>query len=459
MRRAAGCAHNNNNRCYHHASSPRQTTLRCPAGRRLVAVAGQHRGFVEDSRLELINRNYYFNRDLRNGASNTQGVNPALPASERNGYREEWAHGLMLRYASGFSQGTLGLGVDAHAHLGIKLDSGAGRTGTALLPISHNRQADAKVEDHYSQAGAALKLRAWDTELKWGEMRTATPVFTTADSRLLPEMATGVYLRSQALGPVQVEAGHFTAYHEFASSNRDDSLRTRYSDAQVRSLDFIGASYRLGDALGLKLFHARAEDNWLQNYLNLNYNVPLGSGQGLNFDTHVYRSDATGRQLSGPIDNTSWSLATAYRVGAHRFTLAYQQIDGDTPFDYVGGLSIDLANSVQLSDFNAPGMKSQQARYDLDLAALGIPGLSFMTRYVTGRGASDNGWTPGRTSPVARRRPMECTTARAGMSWISTCATWCSKGGPEACCCARGLPRIAVTTRRRRICRTSMKCG
>ena len=358
----------------------------------LLASTG---GFVEDSRLELINRNYYFNRDLRNGASNTQGVNPALPASERNGYREEWAHGLMLRYASGFSQGTLGLGVDAHAHLGIKLDSGAGRTGTALLPISHNRQADAKVEDHYSQAGAALKLRAWDTELKWGEMRTATPVFTTADSRLLPEMATGVYLRSQALGPVQVEAGHFTAYHEFASSNRDDSLRTRYSDTQVRSLDFIGASYRLGDALGLKLFHVRAEDNWLQNYLNLNYNVPLGSGQGLNFDTHVYRSDATGRQLSGPIDNTSWSLATAYRVGAHRFTLAYQQIDGDTPFDYVGGLSIDLANSVQLSDFNAPGMKSQQARYDLDLAALGIPGLSFMTRYVTGRGASDNGWTPG----------------------------------------------------------------
>ncbi|MNP49110.1 Porin D precursor [compost metagenome] len=82
-------------------------------------------------------------------------------------------------------------------------------------------------------------------------MRTATPVFTTADSRLLPEMATGVYLRSQALGPVHVEAGHFTAYHEFASSNRDDSLRTRYSDTQVRSLDFIGASYRLGDALGL----------------------------------------------------------------------------------------------------------------------------------------------------------------------------------------------------------------
>jgi len=350
-------------------------------------------GFIEGSRLELINRNYYFNRDLRNGASNTQGVNPKLPASDRNGYREEWAHGLMLRYTSGYTQGTLGLGVDAHAQLGIKLDSGAGRTGTALLPISHNREADAKVEDHYSQAGAALKVQGWDTELKWGEMRTSTPVFTTADSRLLPEMATGVYLRSQALSPVQLEAGHFTAYHEFASSNRDDSLRTRYSDAQVRNLDFIGGSYRLADTLGLKLFHARAEDNWLQNYLNLNYDVPLNKGHGLNFDTHLYRSDATGRQLSGPIDNTSWSLATAYRVGAHKFTLAYQQIEGDTPFDYVGGLSIDLTNSVQLSDFNAPGMKSQQARYDLDLAALGIPGLNFMTRYVTGRGASDSGWT------------------------------------------------------------------
>ncbi|MCO7632884.1 OprD family porin [Pseudomonas guariconensis] len=372
----------------------RPATLLCSALLASDVLAAPH-GLVEDSQLELRNRNFYFNRDLRNGASNGQGDNAARPADERKGYREEWAHGLMLGLDSGFTQGTLGLGLDAHAHLGLKLDSGAGRTGTLLLPVRHDRQRDAEVADDYSHAGAALKARWRGNELKWGEMHTSTPVFTTADSRLLPELATGLYLRNDTLPGLLVEAGHFTAYHGFASSNDDDSLRTRYSDVAVRSLDFLGASYSFSDTLRAKLFHARAEDNWLQYYLNLNQDLPFTPSSGLNLDLQLYRSDATGRELSGPVANTSWSLAGAWRHGPHRITLAYQQIDGDTPFDYVGGLSIDLANSVQLSDFNAPGMKSRQARYDLNLAGYGVPGLSFMTRYVTGSGASDRHWRPG----------------------------------------------------------------
>ncbi|WNQ07996.1 OprD family outer membrane porin, partial [Pseudomonas aeruginosa] len=39
-----------------------------------------------------------------------------------------------------------------------------------------------------------------------------------------------------------------------------------------------------------------------------------------------------------------------------------------------GGDSIFLANSVQYSDFNGPGEKSWQARYDLNLASYGVPG-------------------------------------------------------------------------------------
>ncbi|WNQ02431.1 OprD family outer membrane porin, partial [Pseudomonas aeruginosa] len=42
------------------------------------------------------------------------------------------------------------------------------------------------------------------------------------------------------------------------------------------------------------------------------------------------------------------------------------------------GDSIFLANSVQYSDFNGPGEKSWQARYDLNLASYGVPGLTFM---------------------------------------------------------------------------------
>src|SRR3546814_15582148 len=58
---------------------------------------------------------------------------------------------------------------------------------------------------------------------------------------------------------------------------------------------------------------------------------------------------------------------------------------GDTPFDFVGGDSIYLANAIKFADFNGPYERSYQARYDLDFASMGFPGLKFMSRYVTGR--------------------------------------------------------------------------
>ena len=45
-----------------------------------------------------------------------------------------------------------------------------------------------------------------------------------------------------------------------------------------------------------------------------------------------------------------------------------------------------LANSVQYSDFNGPGERSWQVRYDLAMDTYGVPGLSFMARYINGTG-------------------------------------------------------------------------
>ena len=48
-----------------------------------------------------------------------------------------WA-GLMAFFESGYTQGSVGIGVDAFAMLGLKLDSGSGRSGAGgtvdLLP-------------------------------------------------------------------------------------------------------------------------------------------------------------------------------------------------------------------------------------------------------------------------------------------------------------------------------------
>ena len=84
-------------------------------------------GFVDDGKLTLTLRNYYFGSDRRNGRAD----------------QKDWTQGFLLDYQSGFTQGTVGLGVDAFGYLGMKLDGGPGRRGTGNLPVhAGNEPAD-----------------------------------------------------------------------------------------------------------------------------------------------------------------------------------------------------------------------------------------------------------------------------------------------------------------------------
>ncbi|NON23267.1 OprD family outer membrane porin, partial [Klebsiella pneumoniae] len=115
-------------------------------------------------------RNFYINRNF---------VDPAPPQAKA----EERTQSFILAARPGFTQGTVGVGVDAIGMLGLKLDSGKGRAGTGLFPTG----SDGRSQDDYSKAGGAVKFRISDTVLKVGDQFTALPVFATDDSRLLPE--------------------------------------------------------------------------------------------------------------------------------------------------------------------------------------------------------------------------------------------------------------------------------
>ena len=79
----------------------------------------------------------------------------------------------------------------------------------------------------------------------------------------------------------------------------------------------------------------------------------------------------------GPIDNDTYSLSLTATHKAHSFSIAYQEVEGDTYFDYVhDSNAIFLANSL-LSDFNGPNEKSVQLSYLLNMADYGVPGLKF----------------------------------------------------------------------------------
>lgn len=151
------------------------------------AHAGQadSRGFIEDSTLDLLARNVYFDKDRH------------APGSRDN---REWGQGFQLSYVSGFTRGTVGFGVDLHAYSALKLDSGRGRSGTGLLPVD----ADGRARDESSSLGGALKLQVSSTVLKYGDLRPYNPVIAVADARLVPATATGFQLTSAELDGLTV---------------------------------------------------------------------------------------------------------------------------------------------------------------------------------------------------------------------------------------------------------------
>ncbi|MEA9993886.1 OprD family porin [Pseudomonas sp. 10B1] len=340
----------------------------------VVSDQADAKGFVEDSSLNVHLKNYYFNRDSKNGSAD----------------RKDWTQGVLTNYSSGFTQGTVGFGVEAFGNWAFKLDGGAGTTGTGNLPV----QSNGEPVDEYSRAGGALKMRISKTELLWGNLQPIAPVFAAGGSRLFPQTGTGFNLLSSEIKGLELDAGHFTGGNGPVTTNSEHDLFASYANVTANSISYAGGKYAVSDALSLSVYGSKLEDVWRQYYANANYTLPISELQSLNLDFNIYRTNDDGSAKAGAISNTAYSLTAAYTfLTAHTVTFAYQKVHGDTPFDYVafgkngpGDISdsINLANSIQYSDFNGPGEKSLQARYDLNLASLGIPGLAFMVRYIHG---------------------------------------------------------------------------
>jgi hypothetical protein len=208
-----------------------------------------------------------------------------------------------------------------------------------------------------------------------------TPVFDTGDKRLHPEYATGWWVENTDQPDWRLQAGRFTAFNNQDNSSTHDDFSGYGATTHNRAISLAGATFAPNGPFGAALYAGQLENTWRQAYLNLN----LAQGNW-RLDGNLYKTRDTGNASAGAIDTLAYSLLAKYSFGAQALSVAYQKVEGDTPFDFVGGDSIYLANAIKYADFNGPGEHSWQLRYDLNFATLGAPGLSLMGRYVSGRG-------------------------------------------------------------------------
>lgn len=329
--------------------------------------------FIADSKASVELRNFYFNRDFRNGPPTTQRDSAA-----------EWAQGAMLRFESGYTAGTLGLGVDAVGMLGIKLDGGDGSGGTGLLPADLGSKNGRGSQDEYSKLELTAKAKVSETILKVGSLAFRTPVVSSNDTRLLPSTFEGALLTSKDIDKLMLQGGKLEQIKFNSSSNYQDFTGNRIGGVSD-DFRFAGGTYSFNKALSTSLYYGNLENVYRQYFGGVVYEIPLAEQQSLKFDLRYSKSTDDGNFR--PLDNRAANGLVAYTLGSNVFTAAYQRMSGDDPFPYIANSDPYLVNFVQINDFANTQERSWQLRYDYNFAALGLPGLTFMSRYVQGDNA------------------------------------------------------------------------
>ncbi|MFJ2492329.1 OprD family porin [Pseudomonas iridis] len=361
-------------------------------------------GFIEDSKATLGLRNFYINTDNRDSAAGT----PASKARGVQSKNEEWGQGFDLRFISGYTQGTVGFGIDAIGLLGVRLDSGGGTNGAAngaayggtVFPSKSNGEA----VDNYSSLGLTAKAKISQTELKLGTLQPKLPVIVTNDGRLLPQTWQGGQITSNDIKDLTLVGGQIEAVKGRNSSSNENLSVGGASPRIANSNKFIyaGSDYKITKDLTAQYYYGNLEDFYKQHFLGLVHNWAIGPGvlksdfryfnsrdDGANGHDSAYFTNGYygGAITKGKVDNNLYSGLFLYTVAGHTFGGGYQVSNGDSDFPWLNqgdGSSNYTITDMQIQKFGRAGERTWQGRYSYDFAKVGVPGLTAGVVYLRG---------------------------------------------------------------------------
>lgn len=364
--------------------------LKVPFVSALLLTTQAQADLLGDSHLSLETRNFYMNRDYRDAGLFDGPRHDGKPQSKA----EDWAQGFILRGNSGFTEGTVGVGLDVLGLVGVKLDSGGGSSGTGVL---QRNQRTGEPVDEYSFLAPTAKLKVAQTLVTLGNHEPVMPVLFRNDTRLLPQTYRGGQVVSTDIQNLSLTAGQFRQAHQRDSSDYEDlRMAADGSTGGVPTdrFNYGGVTYAFLPNLSATFYRAELKDNYSQNAASLLYKTPLSESVNLKTDLRYFGSDGEGRSN---VDNRYLGGMFTLSSRGHSLGLGYQSQSGETGLPYLLVADPWALNNGTYQPFVRAKEDSWQLRYDFDFAALGIPGLTLMTRYMRGddfdiRGVAAKEW-------------------------------------------------------------------
>jgi hypothetical protein len=397
-------------------------------------------GFVEGQSISGTTRNWYANEQLKRGAKFQYNKNGVLTDTDR---RINWVQGTIVKYNSGFTEGTVGFSTEVAAYNAIALDRDredlASRFGGApgdRAKAGYNRtltKEGGDAQGQWSKMGLAnVKARFSNTTLTAGRQNFSSPMVDVIGNRPLPSSFEGVALHSEELENLSFDLATFDR-NSPRTEESQRKFRSEYADTVVETdhVNTAGITYQPFASLTTSLWGTQAEDLWNQYYFGATHVLGDSSVLSLTTGLNYYKTVDEGKAKLGQIDNDTYSLSFGLTHQAHSLTFSYQEINGNEYFDYLHETNgIYLANSL-LSDFNGPNEKSFQIAYGLNMAEYGVPGLKFNIYQARGWGIDGTHYKGGAydsvtsmdgehhyeygigTSYAVQSGPLKATTVRA----------------------------------------------
>ncbi|MFG0352407.1 OprD family porin [Pseudomonas sp. zbq_5] len=364
-------------------------------------------GFVEDSKLSLSSRTMYYD-------NNNREAHGTVRPDQR-----ETGQGFKLDYISGFTEGTVGFGVDAQALWGIHLDGGRGYHKSGFMPDDSNGSS----VNQWARFGANAKARFSKTEVHYGSaLAPNLPILVANDGRVLPQTFEGGTIQSKEIDNLTINAGQLTHAMGRASSNRT-GLSVSGASADSNKFRYGGLDYKLTPDLTLQYYYSNLEDFYKQHFLGATHVFKIADDQSFKTDLRYFDSSSDGKngsgggynfdnnkgyaKTNGEVDNKTWSAMFTYTLGGHSLLLGHQQISDDGGFVWLnqggvvdgngrnegaGGSSFYLFTDSMINQFAKAGENTTFGQYAYDFARLGVPGLKASVSYLKGEdGKNANG--------------------------------------------------------------------
>lgn len=381
------------------------TLGRLALGAALALPTLSQAAFLEDSKATFSLKNFYFNQDSRN----ERGTE--TPRAE------EWGQAFFLDFKSGFTEGPVGVGIDALAMHAVRLDGGgrAGKAGSerapgAVFPLESN----GKGKDDFGRVALTGKLRFSKTEARLGALMPKMPVLTYNDGRLLPQIFHGGQITSNEVKDLTLIAGkieHSTERNSSDSNGLSIAGANSGSRAQFSNEFYYGgAEYKVNKDLLLQYYYGNLRDFYKQHFLGLTHNWQLPVG-AFKTDLRYFYSDSDGENSSasgraqgyrsagapgstGEVDNNLWSAMFTYSLAGHAVSAGYQKVTGNSDFPHINlgsGRTLHLITNGQIGKFASAGENTWVASHTYDFKELGIPGLKTRLIYFSGDDIDANG--------------------------------------------------------------------